>query len=48
MPLPGARVAFDDHPNAERFNSEIETISADSVLSWRQRADFAGPPITIP
>lgn len=29
-----ANIAFDDHPNEKRFASQIETITADSVLQW--------------
>lgn len=27
-------VAFDDHPNAQRFSDRIETVTADSLLRW--------------
>ena len=44
----GARVtanniAFDDHPNDKRFSDRIETVTADSVFEWLERAGLAGP-----
>lgn len=33
-----ANVAFDDHPNAERFSDRIATVSVDSVFVWMQRS----------
>ncbi len=38
-----ANVAFDDHPNAKRFSDRIETVTADSVFAWLQRAGLAAP-----
>ncbi len=32
-----AKVAFDDHPNAQRFSDRIETVTADSMLAWLER-----------
>jgi len=48
----GARVgavhiAFDDHPAALRYTDHIETVSADSVLAWLERAQLAGPVRTV-
>ena len=42
-----ANVAFDDHPNEKRFSDRIETVSADSVLVWLQRAGLGAAPITV-
>jgi hypothetical protein len=36
-----ANVAFDDHPNEKRFSDRIETVTADSVFGWLQRAQIA-------
>ena len=36
-----ANVAFDDHPDAQRFANQIQTVTADSVLSWLDRLDAA-------
>ena len=38
-----AHIAFDDHPNEQRFADRIATVTADSVFSWLQRAGLAGP-----
>ena len=35
--MTAGNVAFDDHPNAQRFADRIETVTADSVLAWLQR-----------
>lgn len=43
-----ANVAFDDHPNEKRFSDRIETVTADSVFDWLQRASLSGSPIVIP
>ncbi|MFZ2990495.1 DUF2145 domain-containing protein [Ideonella sp.] len=40
--MSAANVAFDDHPNAQRFADRIDTVTADSVFSWLQRAGLAG------
>lgn len=36
--MTAANVAFDDHPNEKRFSDRIETVTADSVFDWLQRA----------
>jgi hypothetical protein len=36
-----ANIAFDDHPNEKRFADRIETVGADSVFEWLQRAGLA-------
>lgn len=38
-----ANVAFDDHPNDKRFSDRIETVTADSVFAWLQRAQLSAP-----
>jgi hypothetical protein len=42
-----ANVAFDDHPNEKRFSDRIETVTADSVFQWLQRAGLASAPMVI-
>jgi hypothetical protein len=37
-----ANIAFDDHPNSKRFSDHIETVTADSVFAWLERAGLAG------
>ena len=43
-----ANVAFDDHPNDQRFSDRIATVTADSVFDWLARAGLAGPLRTLP
>lgn len=38
-----AHIAFDDHPDAKRYNSRIETVTVDSVYAWLERSGLAGP-----
>ena len=38
-----ANIAFDDHPNDERYAGRIQTVTVDSVFDWLQRAGLAGP-----
>ncbi len=40
--IAAGNVAFDDHPNAQRFADRIDTVTADSVLAWLPRAQLAG------
>ena len=40
--MTAGNVAFDDHPSAQRFADRIETVTADSVLDWLQRAPLGG------
>jgi hypothetical protein len=40
--LSSANISFDDHPNPKRFAGRIETVTADSVFEWLQRAGLAG------
>lgn len=39
-----ASVAFDDHPDGDRFAGRIATTTADSVLQWLPRAGLAAGP----
>ena len=43
-----AHIAFDDHPPNQRFASKIDTVTADSVLVWMQRAQWAAAPVVLP
>ncbi|GKT25427.1 DUF2145 domain-containing protein [Acidovorax sp. SUPP3334] len=43
-----ANVAFDDHPDSERFANRIATVTVDSTLAWLQRAQLASPPVVLP
>ena len=38
-----ANIAFDDHPNAQRFADRIETVTVDSMLDWLARTGLASP-----
>lgn len=40
--MTAANIAFDDHPNDKRFSDRIETVTADSVFQWLERAALAG------
>lgn len=42
--MTAANVAFDDHPSEKRFSDRIETVTADSVFAWLQRAGLADAP----
>ena len=42
-----ANVAFDDHPNSQRFTDHIATVTVDSMFDWLQRERLAGPPVTV-
>ena len=37
-----ANVAFDDHPNEQRFADRIDTVTVDSVFAWLERSRLAG------
>lgn len=39
-----AHIAFDDHPNAQRFADRIDTVTVDSVFQWMTHAGLASPP----
>ena len=40
--MTAANIAFDDHPNDKRYGDRIETVTADSVFQWLERAALAG------
>lgn len=42
-----ANVAFDDHPNENRFSDRIETVTVDSVFNWMHRARLSGAPSVL-
>lgn len=42
-----ANVAFDDHPDAQRFDGRIETVTADSVFQWLSRSGLGSRPVVI-
>lgn len=42
-----ANIAFDDHPNEQRFAGRIATVTVDSVLTWLQRAQLASAPTVV-
>ena len=41
--MTAANVAFDDHPDSQRYSDRIETVTVDSVFDWLPRAGLAGP-----
>ncbi len=45
--MSAANVAFDDHPPAKRFSDRIDTVTADSVLSWLGRSGLGERPRII-
>lgn len=42
-----ANVAFDDHPNHQRFADRIETVTVDSVFAWLPRAGLGAAPVRL-
>lgn len=42
-----ANMAFDDHPNVQRFADRIDTTTVDSAFAWLQRSGLAGPVQTL-
>ena len=42
-----ANVAFDDHPNDQRFADRIATMAVDSVFAWLPRAGLGGPVVEV-
>lgn len=42
-----ANIAFDDHPNDQRYAGRIATSTVDSALAWLERAQLAGPPVVL-
>lgn len=45
--LSRANIAFDDHPDAQRYAGQIDTVSADSVLQWLSRTGLGGRHMVI-
>jgi hypothetical protein len=45
--ITAANVAFDDHPNSERYSDRIATTTADSVLAWLQRSGLGAAPVVV-
>ena len=41
--LSKANVAFDDHPDAQRYAGRIATVTADSVFAWMEQRRWSGP-----
>ena len=39
-----ANVAFDDHPNEQRYAGRIETVTVESMLDWLPRAGLGSAP----
>jgi hypothetical protein len=42
-----AHIAFDDHPDSERYRDRIATVTVDSVFAWLQRSTLGGPVQTV-
>ena len=42
-----ANVAFDDHPNDQRFSDRIATVTVESMFDWLQREHLSGSPQTV-
>ncbi len=40
--ITAVNVAFDDHPNEQRYSDRIATTTADTVLAWLQRSGLGG------
>jgi hypothetical protein len=45
--LTHANIAFDDHPNHQRFADRIDTVTADSVLAWLVRSGLGEQPVVV-
>jgi hypothetical protein len=45
--MSAANVAFDDHPDSQRFADRIETVTVDSVFAWLQRSGLGGKPVSL-
>jgi hypothetical protein len=45
--MTAANVAFDDHPNAQRFADRIDTVTVDSVFAWLNRQGLGSPPEVV-
>jgi hypothetical protein len=42
-----AHIAFDDHPNAERYADRIATVTVDSVFGFMHSAGLGGVPVVV-
>ena len=42
-----AHIAFDDHPDAQRFTGRIETATVDSAFEWLTRSGVGGPVVRV-
>jgi hypothetical protein len=42
-----AHIAFDDHPNAQRYADRIETVTVDSVFAWLEGSTLAAAPLHL-
>lgn len=42
-----ANVAFDDHPDSQRYNDRIETVTVDSMVTWMRNTKLAEKVIYI-
>lgn len=42
-----AHIRFDDHPNAQRFSSRIQTVTVDSVFDWLNRSGLGSAPVRV-
>ena len=42
-----ANVAFDDHPDSQRFAGRIETVTVDSAFMWLTRSGLGGPVLRV-
>lgn len=40
--MTAANVAFDDHPDAQRYGDRIDTVTVDSVFAWLTRSGLGG------
>lgn len=40
-----ANIAFDDHPNVQRFSDQIATVTVDSLFEWMTRAGLTEQPV---
>ncbi len=45
--LTRANIAFDDHPDADRFSDRIATVTADSVFAWLQASGLGMAPVVL-
>jgi hypothetical protein len=45
--MTAANVAFDDHPNAQRFADRIDTVTVDSVFAWLNRQGLGSAPEVV-